>query len=122
MTDKKTNFNKLKKIHLNINYGKVAAITGFLAALVSLIAFFIPKHETYKLHNVAVGATLVNTKPKLTSTDNKQVCLAPSGTIIELVGEPIKGELVISWQQVKIESGTCEGKNGWVSVENIIKE
>lgn len=92
--------------NVTINYGSAVA----------------PHEKGYALRNPSAGASLVVARPTLdAATDsNLQVCIAPAGTPISLYdGETARMVGPYMWQKVKILSGQCASKVGWVSTGNI---
>lgn len=78
----------------------------------------------YILKNPKVGAVLVVSKPEIMAALDKDnhVCMANAGTEILLTGQKSSYAGIDMWQQVKITSGECVGKMGWVAIENISYE
>lgn len=77
--------------------------------------------KAYVLRNAKGGASLVINKPSLDEAVNpsSHVCMAPAGTPIMLTGESAKMGNIDMWRKVKITSGECANKSGWVAIENV---
>lgn len=83
-----------------------------------------PHEKTYVLRNKVNGATLLISRPSLdAATDPKNhVCMVPGGTPITLTGESAKMGGIDMWRKVKVVSGECANKSGWVAIENVSLE
>lgn len=80
--------------------------------------------KKYVLKNPQYGATLIVNKPSLdASADPKNhVCIAAAGTPIVMLGEKAQLGGMDRWRKIKVTSGECTNKIGWVDIGNIAQE
>ncbi len=61
------------------------------------------------------GGTLLIATPSLTNP--KVICHPESGSKVEFLREKKENSFMV-WVQVKVLSGTCQGKTGWIGKDN----
>lgn len=90
---------------ININYGNSKSQKG------------------YVVRNRSTGVTLMVSEPTIDAAldPSKHVCNIVAGTDISLTGKNSSDSLPI-FKEVKVLSGECSGRYGWVSTENISYE
>lgn len=83
-----------------------------------------PHEKSYVLRNKVSGATQLISRPSLdAAADPKNyICIVPAGTHITLTGESAKMSGIDMWRKVKIASGECANKSGWVAIDNVSLE
>ena len=84
----------------------------------------VARDKAYVLRNSSGGATLVVNKPSLDAAQDPKahVCMAVAGTPVELTGESAKMGNIDMWRKVRIVSGECANKSGWVAISNVSVE
>ncbi|MEK8088126.1 hypothetical protein WNB94_17175 [Aquabacterium sp. A3] len=80
--------------------------------------------KRYVLRNPRTGATLVVDKPSLDAAQDPKhhVCTALAGTAVIPTGESEKMAGIDMWRKIRITSGECTNKSGWVAIENLSVE
>lgn len=80
--------------------------------------------KNYILRNPKAGATAIINSPSLDVAINpaNQVCIVPAGTQVILLGDKAKSGGIDMWRKVKVVSGECANKMGWVDIGNIVQE